>query len=219
MLLHEVVTGTPSTDAFDKRLAGSLLYDCLHPSRSSALTRQYYRPLPERTPNSASPSTGSGAWRAASPRRTPTPGFTLCFRLEEAAPRTSTPGASLPGRRQDDPSYQLSLAEYWPLSQKARAEAPAARRRFESSSCWRSAPPRGSIPAIWDGLATDRPTGLTLSLDQAFAFLQESAWVLEDAGYTIIVPGLDAPGSAPAKIRLKTTASPKKGSAVVSTAP
>ena len=36
-LLHQVVAGTPSTDAFDKRLAGSLLYDCLHPSRSSGL--------------------------------------------------------------------------------------------------------------------------------------------------------------------------------------
>ena len=37
-------------------------------------------------------------------------------------------------------------------------------------------------PTIWDGLATDQPTGLPLTLDGAFTFLKESAWVLEDAG-------------------------------------
>ena len=48
-LLHEVVTGTPATDAFDKRLAGSLLYDCVHPS---GVTLAYSsRPAAERPPD------------------------------------------------------------------------------------------------------------------------------------------------------------------------
>jgi len=38
------------------------------------------------------------------------------------------------------------------------------------------------------GLETDQPTGLQLNLEEAFEFLKESAWVLEDAGYKVIVP-------------------------------
>jgi len=43
-------------------------------------------------------------------------------------------------------------------------------------------------PKLWQGLETDQPTGLQLNLEEAFEFLKESAWVLEDAGY--IVPRL-----------------------------
>ena len=153
-LLHQVVAGTPSTDAFDKRLAGAATYDCLHPSRSSGLHPQPIPPLGGH-PNSASPSTGSGDPGAlASPRRTPTPA-TLCFRLDEAAPEDvdSWQLHFLVAAR-SDPSYQVSLAEYWPLSQKARAEAARPLgASFERPLLALGAAAR-IYPAIWDGLAT-----------------------------------------------------------------
>jgi len=36
-------------------------------------------------------------------------------------------------------------------------------------------------PKLWQGLETDQPWVATL--EEAFEFLKESAWVLEDAGY------------------------------------
>ncbi len=63
-------------------------------------------------------------------------------------------------------------------------------------------------PNLWHGLETDRPTGLQLSLDEAFDFLKESAWVLEDSGFKVIVPAWYTPaGRRRAKIRLKASSS------------
>ncbi len=65
-------------------------------------------------------------------------------------------------------------------------------------------------PKLWHGMETARPASLILSLDEAFEFLQESAWVLEDAGFRVIIPARLTPkGRQRAKIRLRTRA--KKG--------
>jgi SNF2 family DNA or RNA helicase len=59
-------------------------------------------------------------------------------------------------------------------------------------------------PDLWRGLETDQPVGIFLNLEAAFAFLKESAWVLENAGYKVIVPAWWTPkGRQRAKIRLK----------------
>jgi SNF2 family DNA or RNA helicase len=59
-------------------------------------------------------------------------------------------------------------------------------------------------PQLWTGLETDEPASIRLSLDDAFTFLNESAWVLEDAGYKVIVPAWWTPkGRQRAKIRLQ----------------
>ena len=217
-LLHDAVTGTPSTDAFDKRLGGSFLYDCLHPSRVDGHW-PYYRP-PERTPEQRLAEYRQWrAWRDGLATAHTNAGFTLCFRLEEAAPEdVDSWRLHFLVAARDDPSHQLSLEAYWPLSQKARAQA--ARpfgADFERQLLLALGAAARIYPTVWDGLATEHPSGCVLSLDQAFAFLQESAWVLEDAGFTVIVPSWWTPqGRRRAKIRLKTTAAPKQGTAVVS---
>lgn len=43
-------------------------------------------------------------------------------------------------------------------------------------------------PPISRGLETTQPTGLHLTFDEVFSFLKESAWVLEEAGFQVIVP-------------------------------
>lgn len=66
-------------------------------------------------------------------------------------------------------------------------------------------------PKLWAGLETDKPIGLPLTLTEAFDFLKEQAWILQDAGYTVIVPAWWTPsGRQKAKIRLQ--ASTKKSS-------
>jgi SNF2 family DNA or RNA helicase len=63
------------------------------------------------------------------------------------------------------------------------------------------------VPKLWDGLDTAEPRGLTLNLDDAFAFLKEWAWVLEDAGFKIMVPAWWTPqGRRRVKIRLRSSA-------------
>jgi SNF2 family DNA or RNA helicase len=218
-LLHDVVVGTPFTAAFDKQIAGSLLDDCVHPSRPKGLYP--YHSVPERTSEERLAEYKQWlAWRRQLTDVHTDAGFTLCFRLEEAAPEDvdSWQLHFLVAAR-DDPSLKLSLADYWPISRQARAQASRPfGTDFEKQLLLALGAAARIYPTIWDGLATDHPTGCTLTLDQAFAFLQESSWVHEDAGYTIIVPAWWTPeGRRRAKIRLKTATSPKKGSAVVST--
>ena len=71
-------------------------------------------------------------------------------------------------------------------------------------------------PKLWQGLETDQPVGLELNLIEAFEFLKESAWILEDSGYKVIIPAWWTPqGRHRAKIRLKTS-SRSSGQASVS---
>jgi SNF2 family DNA or RNA helicase len=59
-------------------------------------------------------------------------------------------------------------------------------------------------PTLWPGLETDQPIGIGLNLESAFGFLKESAWVLENAGYKVVVPAWYTPqGRKRAKVRLK----------------
>ena len=60
-------------------------------------------------------------------------------------------------------------------------------------------------PKLWQGMETAEPASLILNLDEAFEFLQESAWVLEDAGFRVIIPARLTPkGRQRAKMRLRT---------------
>ena len=184
-LLHDVVTGTPFTARFDKQIAGSLLY--------LAASTPIVRRLPSRF-RSQTPLAEYQqwlAWRAGLTEAHTDAGFTLCFRLEEASPT-------------DADDWQLhflvaarrrSVAQAQPgrlLAAQPRRPAPKppgrSARTSRSSCCWRSAPPRGSTPRSGMASPPTSPTGCQLTLDEAFAFLKESAWVLEDAGYTVIVP-------------------------------
>lgn len=59
-------------------------------------------------------------------------------------------------------------------------------------------------PKLWQGLETDRPKNVQITLEEAFDFLKESAWLLEDAGFKVIIPAWYTPiGRRRAKIKLK----------------
>jgi SNF2 family DNA or RNA helicase len=209
-LLHDIVTGTPFTAKFDGQIENTLLYKCLYPSRPA---------LWHATTDELEDYRHWLAWRRNLTRAHTESGFTLCFRLEEASSddidnwRLHFLVAS---RR--DPSLKLSLDDYWFLDAQARAEIIRHfGQDFEKNLLLALGYAARIYPKLWDGMATDHPTGCHLTLDEAFAFLKENAWVLGDAGYTVIVPAWWTPGGRRrTKVRLKTALRSPKGTAAVS---
>jgi SNF2 family DNA or RNA helicase len=208
-LLRNIVAGTRFTGAFERQVADTLLYRTIYP----------YGLAPVQAPAEALEDYKHWlAWRKRLTEAHTDAGFTLCFRLEEASP-TAIDDWRLHFivAAKHDPSLQMSLAEYWAHSPKARsAAAQPFDREFEKNLLLALGYAARIYPTIWTGLATDQPSGCSLTLDVAFAFLKESAWVLEDAGYRVIVPAWWTPeGRRRARIRLKTAARPAKGSSAV----
>ncbi|MBV9228912.1 MAG: ATP-dependent helicase, partial [Chloroflexi bacterium] len=208
-LLHNVVTETPFTAKFDQQIADTLLYGCIYP----------YRPaLPQDPADALEDYKYWLTWRTNLTRAHTEAGFTLCFRLEEAPP-TDIDNWQLHFlvAARHDPSLKMNLDEYWGLKPKARAEA--ARpfgQDFEKNLLLALGYAARIYPTVWNGLATDHPTGCRLTMDEAFTFLKESAWVLGDAGYTVIVPAWWTPeGRRRTKVRLKTSLRSSKGGTTI----
>ncbi|MEZ5671100.1 MAG: SNF2 helicase-associated domain-containing protein [Thiotrichaceae bacterium] len=66
------------------------------------------------------------------------------------------------------------------------------------------------FPKLWQGLDTAEPHSIKLNLDEAFEFLKEAAWVLEDAGFKIIVPSWwTLQGQRRVKVRLRSASGGK----------
>jgi SNF2 family DNA or RNA helicase len=204
-LIHDVVTGTPFPAGFHQRIAGTLLSDCLDPSQPTPVDRTPVQELEMYRQWAAWRETLAGSHAAAR--------FTLCFRLEEA-PATDVDAWQVQFQvaSKADPSYRLSLADYWQLKRSARA---AVVRRlgadFEKHLLLGLGHAARIYPKIWEGLETAQPIGFRLTLDGAFAFLKEDAWVLEDAGYAVIVPAWWTPeGRRRVKVRLRTAVRPSQ---------
>ena len=204
-LLHMIVTGTTFTGKFDQQIANTLLYRCIYP----------YRPITPQAQDKALEDYKYWlAWRLNFTKTLAGSGFTLCFRLEEASSAEGDWHIHFLVTARHDPSLQLNLDEYWALKPLPRSEA--ARpfgQDFEKNLLLALGYAARIYPTIWQGMATDQPVGCLLTLDEAFEFLKESAWVLEDAGYRVIVPAWWTPeGRRRTKVRLKTSLRSSKGS-------
>src|SRR3989440_2175517 len=210
-LLHDIVTGTPFTGKFDQQIADTLLYRCVYP----------YRPvlLQSSTENKLEDYKHWLMWRTNLTKAHTESGFTLCFRLEEASPSDiDNWKLHFLVSARNDPSLKLSLEEYWDLRPRDRAEvARPFGQDFEKNLLLAMGYAARIYPTIWSGMATDRPTGCILTMDEAFGFLKESAWVLDEAGYAVIVPAWWTPdGRRRTKVRLKTSARSPKGATTLS---
>src|SRR6266568_3870483 len=210
-LLHDIVTGTPFTGKFDQQIADTLLYKCVYP----------YRPvlLQSSSENKLEDYKHWLTWRTNLTKAHTESGFTLCFRLEEASPSDiDNWQLHFLVAARHDPSLKLSLDEYWSLHPRDRAEA--ARHfghNFEKNLLLALGYAARIYPTIWNGMATDHPTGCILTMDEAFEFLKESAWVLGDAGYAVIVPAWWTPdGRRRTKVRFKTSMRSSKGATTLS---
>ncbi|MBO3458260.1 DEAD/DEAH box helicase [Aetokthonos hydrillicola Thurmond2011] len=198
-LLYNLVTHTPSTAAFDKQIADSLIYQCLYPQRHNPLTtkaalEEYKQWI---------------AWKTKITRTQSDSPFNLCLQLHSATPdNVDNWQMQFLVASKQDPSLKVALADYWTMSQKTKAGVHTQfGKEFETNLLLNLGYAARMYPKLWQGLETDRPTGLRLTLEEAFDFLKESAWVLEDAGFKVIVPAWYTPtGRRRAKIRLKASA-------------
>lgn len=200
-LLHNILTHTPSTAKFDQQVADSLLEKCLNFTKD-----KFSSPIVSNPQNLAQLK----QWQAWHQKITYTQAnlpFYLCFQLE-APQKESEPWQLLfLAAPKQDPSQKMPLAAYW-LMNAAKKQALKADfgADFEQNLFLNLGYAARIYNPLWSGLETDRPSGLSLDLDQSFEFLKESAWVLEDAGYKVIVPAWWTPmGRRRAKMRLKAS--------------
>ena len=204
-LLNDIVSHTPSTAAFDATLSDSFLESCFSANQDNIQKtnqleeyKQWY------------------TWKEKITRtQTATP-FDLGFQLQEAsASQVDNWQIDFLVADKQDPSFKLSLADYWAKNQQAKKSlVKHFGKDFEANLLLNLGYAARMYPLLWQGLETNQPTGLQLSLEQAFEFLKESAWVLEDSGYKVIVPAWwTAEGRRRAKIRLRTASNRPKAKA------
>lgn len=197
-VLYDLVTHTPLTAVFDKQIADSLIQHCLYPHRHNPLTtnaalEEYQQWL---------------AWKTKITRTQADLPFHLCFQLHSPnAEQIDNWQIQFLVASKQDPSLKLALVDYWTMNQKTKTGVHKQfGKDFETNLLLNLGYAARMYPKLWQGLETDRPTQMQLTLEEAFDFLKESAWVLEDSGFKVIVPAWYTPaGRRRAKIRLKAS--------------
>ena len=197
-ILNNIVTHTSSTAAFDKQITDSLVYYCFsqqHNFHKANVNLEEYKQWQ--------------TWKNKITRSQSELPFYLCFQLNSpAAEKIDNWQMQFLVSSKQDPSLKLPLADYWPMSQKTKTGLHKQYgENFETNLLLNLGYAARMFPKLWQGLETDSPMGMELTLEESFSFLQESAWVLEDAGFKVTVPAWYTPtGRRRAKLRLKAAA-------------
>ncbi|MBK5967291.1 MULTISPECIES: DEAD/DEAH box helicase [Thiorhodovibrio] len=199
VLLDDILRSVTIPATFAKRFQGSLLDACLAAEPAA-------RPWPQ-------PGAGLEGyqhwqqWRQRIQGSGRDASFTLGFRLVEPSDESENDWTlEFVAVPKDDPSQRLALAEYWPLSAAERKHAGRPLGAdFETQVLLDLGLAARMLPTLWAGLDTATPQSVTLDLDDAFRFLKEDAWILEDAGFKVIVPAWWTPkGRQRVRIRLRS---------------
>ena len=200
-LLHETLMQTYLPAVFTRKIDRSLIADCL-PSNSHHLSS-----FPNSSIDLETYQQWQG-WRQQVMGDRASSNFYLGFKLIEAS-NVDLDSWKLEflAIAKDDPSLKLSLDDYWYLDTKNKTQIRKhLGKAFEKCILLELGYAARMYPKIWDGLESDKPIGVRLSLAEAFEFLKESAWILEDSGYKVIIPAWWTPeGRQRAKIRLKAS--------------
>ncbi len=199
-LLTDVLLHTPQSTGFPKKIDNTLLQDCFNKEDldafwDDAVGLNHYHQWRE--------------WRDRI-NQFQTPGtFILIFQLAEPIDADEDWQLLFQVAPQSDPSQRLSLRDYWRAKPKQR-QAWGLGDDFEQGLLLHLGYAARIYPKLWEGMETDQPNAVTLSLTAAFDFLQSAAWVLEDAGYRVIVPAWWTPkGRQRAKVKLRASSSKK----------
>ncbi len=205
-LLHSIVIQTPSTAKFEQQISESLIQQCLDPNASSS---------PGKTNADLELYQQWQAWRQRIARTQTDSIFHLCFQLQAPLKDGEAWQLEFQVSPKQDPSLKLPLSAYWKMTPaKQKVVQKEFGKDFEQNLLLNLGYAARIYNNLWQGLETDRPIGMRLDLDAAFEFLKESAWVLEDAGYKVVVPAWWTPaGRRRAKLRLKAAGKSIKSSA------
>lgn len=193
VLLTEIVTHTPTTTAYEKQIANTIVQQCLHlghPGRDANALKQYQQ---------------WKVWHDFIGQSQQQPDFYLCFQLYSPNKPEDAWILEFQVASKLDPSVRLPLIDYWRLqSSQQAALAQQFGEQFEYHLLLHLGYAARMYPKLWTGLETEQPASVFLTVEEALEFLTEAAWILEDAGYKIIVPAWWTPqGWRRAKVRLK----------------
>jgi SNF2 family DNA or RNA helicase len=202
-ILTNILMHTPRSTALNKKIFNTLLQDCLQKEDLDAfwddeIGLAYYHQWRE--------------WRDRI-NQSQTPGsFILAFQLSEPENSENDWEVAFQVAPQSDPSQHIKLRDYWKTPVKKR-KALGLGDEFEQGLLLHLGYAARIYPKLWQGMETDEPCEIMLPLAEAFDFLQESAWVLEDAGYRVIVPAWWTPkGRQRAKVKLRASSKKKAAS-------
>ena len=146
--------------------------------------------------------------------------FRTCFRLDapgEDSGKSSDWRISFQLQANDDRSLLVPVEKVW---KERSGTLTFLTRKFENPQ-ERLLADLGKasrlFPAIEDSLRTARPVGLKLSTEQAYTFLRESAPLLEQSGFGVLVPPWWQKPSARlgVKLKVKSKADAKTGSGLM----
>ncbi|MCG9890457.1 MAG: DEAD/DEAH box helicase [Thermosynechococcaceae cyanobacterium MS004] len=202
-LLTEIVTHTPSTAGFDQKISDTLLHHCVN-MKAKPFIRNVGLDLYQQW----------HTWRdRILDTQTAIP-FYLCFQLCEPSKLGESWELQFLVVPRQDPSLRVSLLDYWrmrPAQQKVLHKQTG--ENFQQNLLLNLGYAARIYPKLWQGLETDQPVSIFMDLAGAFEFLQDSAWVLESAGYKVIIPAWWTPkGHQRAKVRLKAKGKSISGS-------
>ena len=199
-LLSNLMAQTRLTKAIEKKLENSLLSDCL----SSRI-----QPLSKSPTAALAQYQQWQAWRDRIVRTQTKQPFLLYFHLQDPAKPDDPWALRFQIAPKNDPSLRLTLEDYWRMRPQQQVQVKEQMGKdFEQNLLLNLGYAARIYPALWQGLETDEPVGIFLDLDAAFTFLKETAWVLENAGYKVVVPAWWTPqGRRRAKVRLKAKSS------------
>ena len=195
-LLTDILTHAYTTKAFEKTIADSILSACLNQPHQ----RIHWTP-----PEGLEKYQQWQTWRDRIIRTHKDQCFHLYFHLQDPAKPEDAWQLQFQVAPKQDPSLKVSLADYWQMRPKQKSQVKKQLgEAFEQHLLMNLGYAARIYPTLWQGLETDQPREITLNLEGAFDFLKESAWVLENAGYKVIVPAWWTPkGRQRAKVRLK----------------
>ncbi|MEO0455775.1 MAG: DEAD/DEAH box helicase [Cyanobacteria bacterium P01_A01_bin.114] len=193
--LSKLITQTAFPQSFLKKIEDSLVYDCIFPNLNTHWTLPAWREQYQQWQS----------WRDRISRSQTEIPFHIYFQLQEPDKPEDDWQILFQVAPKADPSLRLSLLDFWRLRGKRQKEL---RQQFgddfEQHLLMNLGYAARIYPKFWQGLETDEPVGITVDLETAFNFLKEAAWVLEDAGYKVIIPAWwTSKGRQRAKIRLK----------------
>ncbi|MGF1612334.1 MAG: DEAD/DEAH box helicase [Gammaproteobacteria bacterium] len=200
--LETLVAATPFTQKSQNQVQGTFIHHCLFanaPGRRSApmldISQQTWQEWQLWRQRLVATQTGAD--------------FILCLRLHSAAQGSPNDWPlELLVESKQDPSLKVALHEYWqyPASERARLKRFLG-QDFEKALLLALGEAARIFPKLWEGLETDRPSGVSLNAGEAWQFLKESALILEDAGHKVIVPAWWTPeGRQRARLRVQVSA-------------
>ncbi len=199
-LLNDIIWNTDFTGQFIKEIRETFLYDCIYPFDIKNNIKQWHNSSSlEEYKKWYSWKEQLGGKRLSN--------FTLCFKLEEALSLNDKWNIHFLLESKEDPSLKIELHDYWHMKESKKKQIwNKSGYDMDKEILLNLGYAAKIYPDIWTGLETDKPEGFKLDIEKAFDFLKEKAWILEDAGYKIIIPSWYTPqGRRKAKIKVKTS--------------